>query len=329
MGGEGERLLAVGDVAVDENPQLEYRQSERHFEVGNEQYEQPDERNRQDRRQRQLIASRSHDGKFQLRKHPVHCSWWDRRLGHADYLVHCGLDPHRHLSLGCLRRFRARGRRPLTGHNHAEVCGGSAGAHELGGGLPRCRQELRLCEQLHLRNQWTGRCSFCMDEWVSNGVERQRRFEHVEVDRRRYLGPDYRTRVNHRLHRSSFQPRNLHDLLRVLGIHFVCSGPLVIATMPSSTLGRFHSRWIENLFVWNCWPLLVNTLWALMTAIHLNNPQGVLGQGDLLGFFQGVEGTILLSLASVIFALLIATIPMTARRILMGEYSPIGAAIAR
>src|SRR5664279_13542 len=105
-------------------------------------------------------------------------------------------------------------------------------------------------------------------------------------------------------------------------------GPLVIATMPSSTLGRFHSRWIENFFVWNCWPLLVNTLWALMTAIHLNNPQGVLGQGDLLGFFQGVEGTILLSLASVIFALLIATIPMTARRILMGEYSPIGAAIA-
>ncbi len=105
-------------------------------------------------------------------------------------------------------------------------------------------------------------------------------------------------------------------------------GPLVIATMPSSTLGRFHSRWIENFFVWNCWPLLVNTLWALMTAIHLNNPQGVLGQGGLLGFFQGVEGTILLSLASVMFALLIATIPMTARRILMGEYSPVGAAIA-
>ena len=37
-------------------------------------------------------------------------------------------------------------------------------------------------------------------------------------------------------------------------------GPLVIATMPSSTFGRFHSRWIENFFVWNCWPLLVNTL---------------------------------------------------------------------
>ncbi len=63
-------------------------------------------------------------------------------------------------------------------------------------------------------------------------------------------------------------------------------GPLVVATMPSSTLGRFHSRWIENFFVWNCWPLLVNTLWTLMTAIHLNNPQFVLGQGDLLGFFS-------------------------------------------
>ena len=44
--------------------------------------------------------------------------------------------------------------------------------------------------------------------------------------------------------------------------------------------------------------------------------------------FDGVEGTLLLSLASIIFALLIATIPMTARRILLGEYSPVGAAIA-
>ena len=105
-------------------------------------------------------------------------------------------------------------------------------------------------------------------------------------------------------------------------------GPLVVATMPSSTLGRFHSRWIENLFVWNCWPLLVNTLWSLMTAVHLNNPQSVLAQGDFWGSFRGVESTLLLSLASIIFALLIATIPITARRILLGEYSPVGAAIA-
>jgi len=74
--------------------------------------------------------------------------------------------------------------------------------------------------------------------------------------------------------------------------------------------------------------LLADTLWTLMTAIHLNNPQFVLNNGDLWGAFHGLEGTLLLSLASVIFALLIATIPMTARRILMGEYSPIGAAIA-
>src|ERR1035441_3190291 len=36
-------------------------------------------------------------------------------------------------------------------------------------------------------------------------------------------------------------------------------GPLVLATMPSSSLGRFHSRWIENLLIWNCWPLLADT----------------------------------------------------------------------
>ena len=53
-------------------------------------------------------------------------------------------------------------------------------------------------------------------------------------------------------------------------------GPLVLATMPSSTLGTIPPRWIENLFIWNCWPFLLNTLWTLMTAVHLNNPQVVL-----------------------------------------------------
>ena len=98
---------------------------------------------------------------------------------------------------------------------------------------------------------------------------------------------------------------------------------------PALHLGRFHSRWIENLLIWNCWPLLADTLWTLMTAIHLNNPQ-VRTKSTVTswGAFHGLEGTLLLSLASIIFALLIATIPMTARRILMGEYSPIGAAIA-
>ena len=47
-----------------------------------------------------------------------------------------------------------------------------------------------------------------------------------------------------------------------------------------------------------------------------------------MGFLQRAGGKLLLSLASIIFALLIATIPMTARRILLGEYSPVGAAIA-
>ena len=59
-----------------------------------------------------------------------------------------------------------------------------------------------------------------------------------------------------------------------------------------------------------------------MTAVHLNNPQFVIDHGDFWGSFHGVEGTMLLSLASIIFALLIATIPMTARRILDGGIQP-------
>ncbi len=104
-------------------------------------------------------------------------------------------------------------------------------------------------------------------------------------------------------------------------------GPLVVAAMPSSTLGRFHVRWIENFFVWNCWALLACTFTALMSALHLAEPSDVISRNNLLGYFQGVGTTTLLSLVSILMSLVIVTIPFTARSILLGEFSPVGAVL--
>ena len=42
---------------------------------------------------------------LQLCRHPVHRSRWDRRLGHADYLVHCELNPDRDFPWGVYDAF--------------------------------------------------------------------------------------------------------------------------------------------------------------------------------------------------------------------------------
>ena len=126
-----------------------------------------------------------------------------------------------------------------------------------------------------------------------------------------------------------FSLADVRRLLRLLGLHPVCSRPARSSNDAElNTWDDFTRAGSRICLSGIVGPLLVNTLWSLMTAVHLNNPQSVLAQGDFWGSFRGVESTLLLSLASIIFALLIATIPMTARRILLGEYSPVGAAIA-
>jgi hypothetical protein len=102
-------------------------------------------------------------------------------------------------------------------------------------------------------------------------------------------------------------------------------GPLVLALMPSTTLGVFHRKWIENFFVWNCWGLLASTFTALITAIGLGRPDAVMATGNVVGFLQGTSGTLLVSLASVLMSIMIIAIPFTARAILIGEFSPVGA----
>ena len=106
------------------------------------------------------------------------------------------------------------------------------------------------------------------------------------------------------------------------GVVLYAVGPLVLALMPSGTLGVFHRRWIENLFVWNCWPVLASLFMLLMTAVGLANPSVVMGSTNgVMGYMTGLDNIGMLGTASLLIAVFIVTIPLTAKKILIGDFS--------
>jgi hypothetical protein len=56
-----------------------------------------------------------------------------------------------------------------------------------------------------------------------------------------------------------------------------------------------------------------------MAAINMNSVSSVLNSGNFIGAFNGVTGSLLLGLASILLSLCIALIPFLARRIVEGD----------
>ena len=56
-----------------------------------------------------------------------------------------------------------------------------------------------------------------------------------------------------------------------------------------------------------------------MAAINMNSVGTVLSSGNFVGAFNGVSGSLLLGLASILLSLCIALIPFLARRIVEGD----------
>jgi hypothetical protein len=95
-------------------------------------------------------------------------------------------------------------------------------------------------------------------------------------------------------------------------------GPLVIALIPISGIGQLGKTYAVNLMIWNAWGILYAVFGAMITAIHFNHVNDVLGNG-FLGFLRGVPDSLMLGLVSVFYALAIALIPFIAKRIISGD----------
>jgi len=96
-------------------------------------------------------------------------------------------------------------------------------------------------------------------------------------------------------------------------------GPIVIALMPLGATNRIAKAYIENVFIWNAWPVLYGGFGALLSAVQMGQIGQMLNQNNFLGGLGNIEGSILIGIASIIYSLAIAVIPFIAKRIVTGD----------
>lgn len=96
-------------------------------------------------------------------------------------------------------------------------------------------------------------------------------------------------------------------------------GPIVIALMPLGATNRLAKSYVENVFIWNAWPVLYGGFGALLSAVQMGQISQMLNQNNFLGGLGNLEGSILIGLTSIIYSLAIAVIPFIAKRIVSGE----------
>jgi len=96
-------------------------------------------------------------------------------------------------------------------------------------------------------------------------------------------------------------------------------GPIVIALLPLGGANRIAKSYIENVFIWNAWPILYGGFGALLSAVQMGQVGQMLSQNSFLGGLGNLEGAFLIGIASIIYSLAIAVIPFIAKRIVSGD----------
>lgn len=104
-------------------------------------------------------------------------------------------------------------------------------------------------------------------------------------------------------------------------------GPIVVALMPLGATNRIAKAYVENIFIWNAWPILYGGFGALLSAVQMGQVGQMLGQNDFLGGLGNLEGSFLIGLVSIVYSLAIAVIPFVAKRIVSGDVGSTAAAM--
>jgi hypothetical protein len=94
-------------------------------------------------------------------------------------------------------------------------------------------------------------------------------------------------------------------------------GPFVLALIPSRGLGQLGRTYFVNMMIFQCWGLLYAILQSLMSALQITDPMQF--NGSWLQAFVGSSQVIVMSVASVLIAIMVALIPFIASRIVRGD----------
>jgi hypothetical protein len=96
-------------------------------------------------------------------------------------------------------------------------------------------------------------------------------------------------------------------------------GPVVLALYPALGTSQLARNYLVNVFIFHAWGIVYALFSVLLTAINADSLAAMLAANSLGGWFQGASTALLMSLASILFAAMVALIPFLARRIVTGE----------
>jgi hypothetical protein len=97
--------------------------------------------------------------------------------------------------------------------------------------------------------------------------------------------------------------------------------------LPLGAANRLAKSYVENIFIWNAWPILYGGFGALLTAVQMGQIGQMLNQNNFLGGLGNLEGSILIGIVSIVYSLAIAVIPFIAKRIVSGDVGSTAAAM--
>jgi len=105
----------------------------------------------------------------------------------------------------------------------------------------------------------------------------------------------------------------------VYGSVLYVTGPLVLALLPSRSLGQISRTYLVNMMTFQAWGLIYAIIQVLMSAVNLNSINSVLSANGVLNSFVGSSQMMLLAMTACLFSVSIALIPFIASRIVRGD----------
>jgi len=108
-------------------------------------------------------------------------------------------------------------------------------------------------------------------------------------------------------------------LYMLYGSILYVTGPFVLALFPSPSLYPLARTYAVNLMIFNAWSIVYSIFGALMAAVGMGSVQNVLQNQNFVGLFNGLANSLLLGLASVLFSVCLALIPILSYSIVKGD----------
>lgn len=123
---------------------------------------------------------------------------------------------------------------------------------------------------------------------------------------------------------------SLYDFLYAIwGCILFCIAPLLIATMPSMSLGSFGKKFLTGFAEWTMWPVLYAVFGAMAFGMNGANVSTILASKSYQDIIAGTSNMILISITSLIVGLCLLIIPFIAHFLIGASFDGVaGAAFA-